>query len=84
MLVGRPFLLQRLPLGPAEHTQQAGAEGGGRGAEKSLLPPHPSRLVWTAQVKKCLNNRDRSFFLWKWFIPPSECSVRSRVLFALN
>lgn len=52
MLVGRPLLLQRPPLGPAERTQRGGAEGGGGGAKKRPLPPHPACLVWTAQVKK--------------------------------
>lgn len=55
MLVGRPLLLQRPPLGPAERTQRGGAEGGGGGAEKRPLPPHPVCLVWTAQVKKKKN-----------------------------
>lgn len=67
MLVGRPLLLQRPPLGPAERTQRGGAEGGGGGAEKRPLPPHPVCLVWTAQVKKkkkCLNNRVHSFFFF--------------------
>lgn len=50
VLVGCPVLLQRLPPGPAQHTQRRGADEGGGAAGKPLVPHHRTCLVGTAQV----------------------------------